>query len=236
MGIFCLKLLAVCCRWSRCPREGRAANTSWPVPVVWQPQSSWAVAGALEFAPGRASVRVDGGMSPAHLGSLGWDLLCKQRCISLCKTLNFKVALYSIFCFIDTVLSTDCSPWWSNRANGVWMGVPVPHKTRHQLQDSPSPTRTDRLHCDSSQEQQHTVSNHADLIRLQVQSVSTIDQITRYHGSTVTSVVNFYFNKLIFANNMLVSFISICRQTLLKKIKNFCNIIKMLFAAFCDKM
>lgn len=76
----------------------------------------------------------------------------------------FNYIWYYIFCFIDTVLSTDCPTWWSNRANGVWMGVPVPCKTCHHFQNSSGPTGTDCLHCASGQKQQHTVSDRADLI------------------------------------------------------------------------
>ncbi|KAM7402622.1 hypothetical protein PAMP_017845 [Pampus punctatissimus] len=61
------------------------------------------------------------------------------------------------------ILSTDCSPRWSNRANFVWMGVPVTLKTYYYLQNTPGPTRTDGLHCASSQKQQHTIPNITEI-------------------------------------------------------------------------
>lgn len=67
------KRLLLCFRWSRCPKEDQAVNTSWLVPCAWLPQNSWAVAGALECARGRASATIAGETSPAHLGSPEWD-------------------------------------------------------------------------------------------------------------------------------------------------------------------
>lgn len=62
-------------RWFRCHKEGLAVITLWPVPRVCQPQSSWAVDGALECVCGRATAKVTGKMIPAHLGLQGWALL-----------------------------------------------------------------------------------------------------------------------------------------------------------------
>lgn len=45
----------------------------------------------------------------------------------------------------------------------MWMGVPVALKTCHHFQDPSGQTGTDRLHCASSQKQQHTVSDYAGL-------------------------------------------------------------------------
>lgn len=66
-------MVILCFRWSRCPKEDQAVNTSWLVPCAWLPQNSWAVAGALECARGRASATIAGETSPAHLGSPEWD-------------------------------------------------------------------------------------------------------------------------------------------------------------------
>lgn len=98
------------------------------------------------------------GITGVRFYSSSWD-----RNISTNKILNFKVLL-CILCFIDAVLSTDCSPWWSNRVHGVWMGVPVASKACHNFQNPPGPTGADGLHCSHSQKQQHPVSKYVGLI------------------------------------------------------------------------
>lgn len=116
-------------------------------------------------------------MNPVHQESLGWGLFCKLECkFVFVQQRHFISSWHCIFCFIDTVLSTDCPPWWSNRANGVWVGVPVPLKTCHHFQNPPGPARTDCLHCASSQKQQHTVGIRAGL----VQSIHCISPLLFY--------------------------------------------------------
>lgn len=92
-----MNMWPLCFRWFRCPRKGRAVNTSWLVPCAWRHRSSWVVAGAPECAPGRASVTVAGGTSRASRGSLGWGLFYNAgyTCllVQLMKTFHFKVAL-----------------------------------------------------------------------------------------------------------------------------------------------
>lgn len=71
---------------------------------------------------------------------------------------NPKYVISCWYVSADTVLPTDCSPWRSDRADGVWVGVSVPLETCHHFQNPPSETGTNRLHRASSQKQQHPVS------------------------------------------------------------------------------
>lgn len=157
-------------RWSRCRREGQAANTSWPAPCAWRPPSSWAAAGVPACVPGRASVAVAGGTSPVRLESQGWGLFSRLGIHNRQRQTNKQTMFTPVhvkggtvsFSLFDAVLSEDGSLWWPDRADGVWLGVPVPAETCHQFQNPPGPCGADGLHSAASQKQQHAVSKPAD--------------------------------------------------------------------------
>lgn len=144
-------------RWFRCPKEGQAVSTLWPVPCVCQPQSSWAVGGALECVCGRATAKASGKMNPAHLGLQGWGLVFYPGQ----ETLNYECIMWwrNMYIVLNVVLSTDGSSWWSNRVNIVRIWVPVTVTTFYHLQNSPGSTGADCVLRDSTQKQQHTVSS-----------------------------------------------------------------------------
>lgn len=81
--------------------------------------------------------------------------------------------------FIDVVLSTHCCPWWSNRADRMWEGVPIPLKTCHHLQNPPDPTGANCLHCELFEKQQHTVSPTAGSLLFKL--TADIIQIWKVH-------------------------------------------------------